>query len=329
MSNFTAPETLFIEITSACNSRCKYCHMWHLADGPGELQTEEKLSIIRDFANINPNGEVVLTGGEPFLKADEVFRIFDLCHSLGLVSSVNTNGIAVSELTQSFFSRGPTYLVISLDSHLPEIHDYHRGIPGAFDSTRTLVSELISQRGIQQLSKTEIIVNTVITKLNIQSLTETLNFLEELGVDGVTLQMLSPTFHRIGRYDKFFETHFFDDKPGAINCLQKVIDEYDKFPLLRTTRSDLFWMQKYIIDPLNTAQPICNSHERNIVVDHIGDARLCFNMSKIMSGEVLGNTRDQTLYELWHSEGSRRARQVMKDCRLSCGMLNCHRSKEV
>ena len=303
--------------------------MWHLTDGKSSLQTEEKLSIIREFAELNPGGEVVLTGGEPFLKEDEVFKLFDLCRSLGLTSSVNTNGIDVSRLERRIISSGPTYLVISMDSHVPEVHDFHRGTPGGFEAANTLISRLRAQRGIPRLDQTELIINAVITKLNIQSLTKTLRFFEDLGVDGVTLQMLSPTFHRIGRYDKFFENYFFDDKPAAINCLQQIIEEYDSYSLMRTTPSDLFWMQKYIIDPLHTAHPICNSHERNIVIDHIGDARLCFNMSKIMSGKVLGNIRDQTLHELWHGKVSGTARLVMKDCSLSCGMLNCHRSREL
>ncbi len=325
-----APETLFVEITSECNSRCKYCHMWSLEDEPAGLPTSEKLKIVSEFASWNPNGEVVLTGGEPFLKVDEVFQVFDLCRELRITCSVNTNGsIITGELIDRIISHGPRYLVISLDSHEPEVHDFHRGVPGGFEKTEALLRALVNQRCEQRKLKTEFIVNTVITNLNIEHIDETMRFSESIGVDGITLQMLSPTFYRIGRYDKFFENHFFSDKPAAINSIQRIIDQKDKFPILRTTSSDLFWMQKYIINPLHTVDPICNSHERNIVIDHIGNARLCFNMSKIMNGEILGNVRGHSLSELWYGDVSERARNLMEDCRLSCGMLNCHRRKQL
>lgn len=304
--------------------------MWSLSDGTDSLRTEEKLRLVKEFSELNPDGEVVLTGGEPFLKSEEVFDIFRACRNLSLVSSINTNGSTITDsVVDRILSCGPDYLVFSLDSHVPEVHDYHRGVPGGFENTKALISRLTAQKSTQRQCQTELIINVVITNMNIQHLDDILRFAESLGVDGVTWQMLSPTFYRIGQYDKFFENHFFGNKPKAINCLQAVIDKYDDYPLLRTTAADLFWMQKYIIDPLNTGQPICNSHERNTVIDHVGDVRLCFNMSKIMNGEVLGNVRKNTLGDLWLGEVSGKARELMKECRLSCGMLNCHRSKDL
>ncbi|MEP3893213.1 MAG: radical SAM protein [Litorimonas sp.] len=324
------PKTLFVEITSECNSRCKYCHMWSLKDGADRLRTEEKLRLVKDFSRLNPNGEVVLTGGEPFLKLEEVFDLFQLCRGVGLICSINTNGSTITQdVVDRLISSGPNHLVISLDSHEPEVHDFHRGVSGGFENTKALILRLVAKKSAQQQSQTEFIINTVITSLNLKDLDQTLRFAESLGVDGVTLQMLSPTFYRMGQYDKFFENYFFSDKPAAINFIQEIIDGYDTYPLLRTTPADLFWMQKYIINPLHTVMPICNSHERNIIIDHVGDVRLCFNMSKIMSGEVLGNVRKDTLGDLWRGEVSRRARILMKECRLSCGMLNCHRNKSL
>lgn len=321
-----SPSTLFLEVTSECNSRCKYCHMWSLSDDEQVLSTKKKISLIKEFAAINPNGEVVLTGGEPLLKPDEFFELIAACRGSGLTSSVNTNGSLIDEEVQKMVVReGPSYIVFSLDSDQAEIHDYHRGVAGGFFHTVDILTSLMQLRKSSVECRTEILINTVVTDLNIDSLIELLLFAAKLEVDGVTLQMLSPTFHRIGRYDKFFENHFFPDKPAAIQRLQVLIEKLADFPILRTTERDLFWMQKYIINPHSTSQPVCNSHERNLVVDHKGNVQLCFNMSKILSGDVLGNVCSDSLEKMWTGRSAGIARKVMESCRLSCGMLNCHR----
>ncbi|MCP4143615.1 MAG: radical SAM protein [Chloroflexi bacterium] len=329
-SNMRAPSTLFLEITTECNSRCRYCHMWALKDQSDSLSTNEKVAIINQFYQMNPEGEVVLTGGEPFLKKEEFFELVQVCRQLGLTSSTNTNGTLIEgQIVNDIACRGPSYIVFSLDSDEATVHDYHRGAQGSYDQTVGALTSLVSTRNKSGLRETEVLINTVVTSKNVGKLIDIVCFAEHLGVDGVTLQMLTPTFFRVGRHDKFFEDHFFLNKPSAINSLQILRESRNKFPILRVTDADLFWMQKYILDAFLTARPICNSHYRNLVVDHKGDVRLCFNMSKILDGRVLGNTRSLTLEDMWSGQLANAARDVMEECRLSCGILNCHRRQDL
>jgi len=304
--------------------------MWSLSDSENCLTTREKSHLIEQFAELSPNGEVVFTGGEPLLKSQELFDLVAVSRSHGLISSSNCNGSLLDQKNAVRIMReGPNYFVLSLDSHRFDVHDYHRGVQGAFAQTVKAISAMVQIGREMSDRRTEVLINAVISDLNVSELEELLRFAEELGVDGVTFQMLSPTFHRIGVYDKFFENHFFPDKPRAIQKLQEIIDSYENFPILKTTRSDMFWMQKYIINPMQSTRPVCNSHERNIVVDHAGNVRLCFNMSKILNGKVLGDARIEGLDRLWFSGAAEQARDVMQNCRLSCGILNCHRKKDL
>lgn len=322
-----APTTLFLEITTECNSRCRYCHMWMLSDGEGSLNLAERVDLIEQFARMSPGGEVVFTGGEPFRKKEELLNLVRICRANGLRSATNTNG---SYLTPDCFDEivrhGPTFLVISLDSHVPAVHDYHRGTPGSFHSTVETIKGLLAKRDeLRPQVAVEVLTNTVVTGDNVADLATTLAFIETLGVDGMTLQILSPTFHRKGPTDVFYERHFLRDIPLAVDTLQALIRNRCAYPRLRTTDTDLSWMQKYVARRDALAEPVCGSHERNMMVDHRGELQLCFNMKKLLGGRVIGNVRSESLSAMWSGEASASARRVMADCRQTCGMLNCHR----
>ncbi len=321
------PKTIFIEITTACNSQCKYCHMWMTEENPDSLTTAEKINILEQFKRINPTGEVVLTGGETMLKYDEFFALTNKCLELGLACAANTNASFINDDNlNKVLAEGPKYLVISLDSHLAQPHDYSRGRVGNFAEVTKKLKKLAAAKKKNNY-KTEIITNSVIFDANVGQLKEFILFAEQLKIDGILFQLLSRTFYKKGQVDYFFNEHFFKDKDLAIKQIQGVIEMLESHPIIRTSRQDFQWMKLYIENPDFISEPVCNSYERNIMIDGRGETRLCFNMNKISGLQSLGNIRDHGLEEIWNSAAAAAARKIMQDCRLSCGMLNCHRKK--
>lgn len=301
--------------------------MWTLTDARDALTTQEKAAVIRAFSLLSPGGEVVFTGGETMKKKDEFFSLVRQCRDLGLRSAANTNGSYISPADyENVILNGPSFLVFSLDSHITALHDSNRGVPGSFQATKAAIAGVLQKRqDLPTRSATEIITNSVLMQANIATLFEFLEFLTNLGVDGATFQILSPTFHRKGQRDIFYERNFFKDKPLAVEILQTLIRRLDDFPIVRTTATDLKWMQRYILYPEELQEAVCGSHERNMMVDHRGDVQLCFNMRKIFHGEVIGNVRLSPLTDLWIGDTASAARNIMNGCRHTCGMLNCHR----
>ncbi len=321
------PTTLFIELTTECNSRCRYCHMWMLEDDSRALTLDEKHGLIAEFSRLNPNGEVVFTGGETMRRKEDFFSLTRHCRDRGLRSAANTNGSYITpDDDETLLRDGPTFLVFSLDSDDPEIHDYNRGIPGGLEATTSTISRLLAARKRAPApAATEIITNSVLLEGNIDGLFDLLDFLQRLSVDGATFQILSPTFHRKGPEDNFYKRHFFKNKTGAVETLQRLIKRLPDYPFVRTTATDLRWMQRYILFPDALAEGVCGSHERNMMVDHRGEVQLCFNMRKIFGGKSIGNVRSASLAAMWAGETAGEAREIMQGCRETCGMLNCHR----
>ena len=92
---------------------------------------------------------------------------------------------------------------------------------------------------------------------------------------------------------------------------------------------DFNWMKSYIENPSETIEQVCNSHEENIMVDMYGDVEFCFNMKSLNNGKSIGNIRKHSLQSLWQSHYGHKIRHKMAQCRLACGMLNCHRKETI
>ncbi|MBI3155738.1 MAG: radical SAM protein [Burkholderiales bacterium] len=129
---------LAVNLTRRCNLGCAHCYLdaATLRDGDAdELGTAELRALLDDLAARSPQTMVVLTGGEPLLRAD----LEDLVahgRSRGLAMVVGTNGLGLSDRrVSSLVAAGAMGVGISVDSLDPGRHDRFRGLPGAWART--------------------------------------------------------------------------------------------------------------------------------------------------------------------------------------------------
>jgi radical SAM enzyme (rSAM/lipoprotein system) len=141
---------LFWECTLRCNLNCMHCG----SDCSKEMQTPDM--PLADFLNVldtitphvdPPNTTIVLTGGEPTMRADlaEIGReITRRGFPWGMVS----NGFALNEnLFSHLMQAGLRSLTISLDG-LEEAHDWFRGQKGSFDRAINAIRLATSEPGL-------------------------------------------------------------------------------------------------------------------------------------------------------------------------------------
>ena len=327
MKTVYKPKLLFLEITSECNLRCKQCFMWKLKDDERRLENDEYMHLINEFNRINEYGAVILTGGEIFLKSNLVFSILSKCNSINIETVINTNGTLISaEKYLELVTNGPQKLVFSLDSHKEELHDYIRGIKGTFDNVVSTINDLVAIRSKIESNGKKIYISTILHNENINEIDDLISFAKYLKIDGIVFQALTPTFYSNVKVEKgfFFNKHFFKDIDNAIDKIDKLIESSVKDDFILNTFFDLSNIKKYIHSPYITNTTICNAHERNLVIDHIGNLKYCYNMEAIFS-EQIGNVRFNKISDIIHSDKSKEAREKMKSCNLSCGILNCNK----
>ena len=158
-------------VTSNCNSRCRSCFFWQNLNHNSDLDLEQ---IRRASANLGQFDTLLLSGGEPFLRADlpELVGIFaknNGIKSLGIPTNTLL-GDRIIETVKRIKQEQPGLnlnINVSLDGP-EEIHDYIRGVEGNFEKALYLLS------GLRQLKRqgiaVNITVNSVICRKNYDSL---------------------------------------------------------------------------------------------------------------------------------------------------------------
>ncbi len=168
----TPPRTLFVEVTTECNLRCRQCHMWRSQEPPTVLSTAEKTELLHQLADWSPGASVVLTGGEPLRKPAEFFSLTRTCQQRDLPAAANTHAALIEDATvDRLLTEGPRFLIVSLDSHRPELHDWIRGVPGTHDRAVSAIRRLLTRRRERfPGSDLRLLTNTIIFDGNVGEL---------------------------------------------------------------------------------------------------------------------------------------------------------------
>lgn len=129
---------LAINLTRRCNLACQHCYLdaKSLEEGSDdELTTQEVCDLLDRIAVRSQETMVVLTGGEPLLRAD-IETIVHRGTANKLFVVVGTNGILLTERrVRSLKAAGLMGVGISIDSIHPDQHDEFRGRSGSWQKT--------------------------------------------------------------------------------------------------------------------------------------------------------------------------------------------------
>lgn len=215
------PKRLYLSLTSSCNLKCIHCY--NQVKTPSEyLAKDDKIifDILDKPKNDNFN-EIILTGGEPFLRKD----IFDIIQkTLDIVEDVtiNTNSLLIDdEKIEKLKKISGLTIAVSLDGLTKPTHENMRGT-NTFDRTLAIIEKLI-KNGI----KTHVI--STMTKKNYKELVNFDDFIKELGATG-NLSFFTP----VGKGKESIDCLIMDD-----DVIQKYADLlYEKHKDRITDQSD-------------------------------------------------------------------------------------------
>ncbi|MBT8342499.1 MAG: radical SAM protein [Desulfatitalea sp.] len=137
------PGQVVIQTTNYCNARCPQCGMRKSANIPRTSLSDETMILILDACAERGVQAVSFTGGEPLLKPDSLIKWIDHAGKVGIpFIRTGTNGFIFCNSDRPGFTERIKLLAerlastplrnfwISLDSHIPEVHEQMRGLPG-------------------------------------------------------------------------------------------------------------------------------------------------------------------------------------------------------
>lgn len=322
------PRFLFVTVNQRCNLRCQHCYFWQRddKDRPNYMPQSRLHEVMQEFAEMNPRGNVVICGGEPMLDLEIYFGITRKCRDLGLtaISVVNGTRIRTPDMADRMILEGPHEISISLNSQRADLHDETRGVPGAFDKAVRALRLLVDARKRLGATGTRIYVMGLIFDRNYREIDAFYDFvLNDIGADKLKLNFLQPAFGQPGDSDAFFAEHtrVDPDELGGIldHCDRKYGLGYNpewrrQVPMYFRSLNRIADLQRGWGSEGRTEEHICNTYDRNIMVNEYGMARLCFSTGfPGMQLEKYGDLR-----RFW--EGAEATRCEMRQCNRFCGI---------
>ncbi len=206
-------------VTDQCNAECPFCFNTRLSRNKNEYKHRELLKFPEYeiiAKKIKPVFQVVLGGGEPFLREDigKITKAFYTYAKARLIS-IPTNGIMDERIENQIgwivkeCPLATVNLIVSLDAY-GAVHDRMRGYQGCFEKAVNLCRRIITLK--KQCKNINLVINTVLLADNYDTiivlskyLIETLgeaNYYHNFQID----QRLNSGEHR--KDDKYIKSFF-------------------------------------------------------------------------------------------------------------------------
>jgi radical SAM protein len=171
------PFLVLFETTRACDLACSHCRAEAQSErDPCELTTAEVTGVLDDLAGTgSPRPIVVLTGGDPFKRAD-LTGLIAHGSAAGLAMAVSPSGtpLATEANLVAVRAAGAGAVSFSLDAPDADTHDAFRGVPGSFDLTVN-ACRAAGRVGLR------LQVNSTVTAATVDALPEMVRLVHELG----------------------------------------------------------------------------------------------------------------------------------------------------
>ncbi len=286
------------ETTRNCNLACVHCRA-SATRGPytGELDTPEAFRLLDQIAELG-QPIVILTGGEPLLRAD-IFEIAAYGTRRGLRMVMAPNGtLLTDDIAHRLAACGIKRLSISLDGASAETHDAFRQVLGAFAG---------ALQGIECLKRAGLPfqINTTVTRANLEQIPQIQALAVALGAVAHHIFLLVPTGR--GKYivdqaidaDEYERTlNWFYDQRGKTSLELKATCAPHYYRILRQRSTRDGTSVSFQTHGLDAVTRGCLGGIGFCFVSHTGDVQPCGFLST-----PCGNVRRASFTEIWrHAE---------------------------
>lgn len=179
------PIKVVFRCTLRCDSRCLYCELGQgtLRSIQHEMETQEFFNFFDELKELGTK-TVSFSGGEPTLRRD-LAELVSYAKKCGFYVGVGTSGTLMTrDLAKRLVDANVDLIQFSIDSAHPKVHDQLRGVQGSWGKVTNALKYIDFFRK-KMKTKTKIVVNTVITMLNFETLDEILDLKSFLDFDQI------------------------------------------------------------------------------------------------------------------------------------------------
>ena len=282
-------EKISIELTSFCNFKCVGCPTLNLPRGKGHMKMELFEKIIGE-SKLKIEKIFLWNYGEPLMNPN-IEKMMDVLSEFPGETVMSTNCSLLGGFEDLSFLGVLSEIILSINGLDQESYEFHQ--------KGGSLKEAIS--GVKKLSKTlktnsfktKLILQIVANKKNMQSLSskKLKKFGGELGVDIVVVK--------------------------SFNVMDKNKETFNKFVPKNTKYS------RYKKNTKSDKYPCRNT----IVINWDGSVNPCCFDYK---GEyILGNVKDDTIFQIWNSEKSKKLREGISRSEFPSFCVDCAGSKVI
>ncbi|MDD5115948.1 MAG: radical SAM protein [Candidatus Omnitrophica bacterium] len=186
-----------------CNSKCQYCGGYD-QDAKSGFGRNVPLGRIMRWVKLSAKHGASLwniggRGGEPLLYSN-LIDVLEMIKSCGMQGVLITNGLLLDEPFLVRISRAKwDILRISLDSHIQQLHDEIRGIPGNFNKIDKALIRLKAIKNDNGSAYPYIICCPVISNKNYKHLSGYIDYCLKRGVDEIQFMPLLNVHERAAK----------------------------------------------------------------------------------------------------------------------------------
>lgn len=129
------PLTLQFEMTRNCNLKCKHCYNASGIKTFQDAMTAEKWVKLSKYI-VSKGGifECIISGGEPLLMGNSLFKVMDILHDDGTSFLLITNGMLLTEEKAKKLKKYRfIWVQVSIDGYDAKTHDSFRGVEGSWE----------------------------------------------------------------------------------------------------------------------------------------------------------------------------------------------------
>lgn len=296
-----------MKVIFGCNLQCEMCNHWRY-QRQAPLSMERLHAVVKELADLGCR-KIHISGGEPLLRP-HIPELIAYATELGIRTVMTTNGTLIDkELAKRLITSGLRGINVSLDAPEPRIHDKVRGVRGAWKKTTRAIAYV---HRWQHKGKLTLRVNTVVSRINYDSLVGLPDLVHSLGATNLNLIGVDDhcgehlSLHR--RHIEEFNAVIAPRIAERSLALGLMTHEHEAYPF-GWSRSDIGHATRGHFALGWYTQHPCFAPWTHSMIDFDGGVYVCCMMRERVP--PVGNVHEQSFTDIWNGVAYAQARQRM------------------